>query len=83
MPINIKDPVTDAKVRELSALTGESITEAVRIAIEQRLQRESRRQRAGVADQLLAIAASLAKRPRLSTESADTVLDYDDAGLPR
>ena len=34
-------------VRNLAALTGESIAEAVRTAIEQRLRRESARRRAG------------------------------------
>ena len=34
MPISIKDPATDAKIRQLAALTGESITDAVPIAIE-------------------------------------------------
>lgn len=29
MPLNIKDSETDALVRQLAALTGESITEAV------------------------------------------------------
>lgn len=50
MPISIKDPDTDAKIRDLAALTGESITVAVRTAIEQRLRRESARRRAGGLD---------------------------------
>jgi hypothetical protein len=45
MPISIKDAETDSKIRDLAALTGESITVAVRIAIEQRLRRESSRRR--------------------------------------
>ena len=39
MPISIKDVETDSKIRDLAALTGETITEAVRLAIEQRLSR--------------------------------------------
>jgi antitoxin VapB len=66
----------------LAQLTGESITDAVRIAIEQRLHRESVRQRAGVAEQLLAIGAAWSRRPRLTTEDPDTVLGYDTHGLP-
>jgi antitoxin VapB len=45
MPISIKDADTDSKIRDLAALTGESITVAVRIAIGQRLRRESGRRR--------------------------------------
>ena len=82
MPISIKDPETDSKIRDLAALTGESITVAVRIAIEQRLRRESARRRAGVAARLLDL--SLAKRGRKQfDESAEQAIDYDENGLPR
>lgn len=82
MPISIKDPDTDSKIRDLAALTGESITVAVRIAIEQRLRRESARRRSGVAQRLLAL--SLAKRgPKRYEESAEAAIGYDENGLPR
>lgn len=83
MPINIKDPLTDAKIRELAELTGESITVAVRTAIEQRLQREAQRHRAGVAERLMTIGARLSARPRLLAGDADSALGYDEHGLPR
>jgi antitoxin VapB len=82
LPINIKDPVTDAKIRQLADLTGESITEVVRIAVEQRLRRESTRQRAGIADQLLAIGARLSANPRQFSGDADAALGYGAGGLP-
>ncbi|MCU0754409.1 MAG: type II toxin-antitoxin system VapB family antitoxin [Xanthomonadales bacterium] len=81
MSISIKDPETDARIRELASMTGESITTAVRVAIEQRLQRESGRRRAGVATGLLAL--SLTNATRLTPASADAVIDYDDIGAPR
>jgi antitoxin VapB len=82
MPISIKDPDTDSKIRDLAALTGESITVAVRVAIEQRLRRESARRRAGVAERLLAL--SLAKSgPKRHDESAEDAIGYDEHGLPR
>ncbi|MBS3896918.1 type II toxin-antitoxin system VapB family antitoxin [Silanimonas sp.] len=82
MPISIKDPDTDAKIRDLAALTGESITVAVRTAIELRLRRESARRRAGVAQRLLDL--SLAKRAtKRFEESAEDAIGYDDQGLPR
>ena len=71
MAINIKDPDTDAKARELARLTGEGLTEAVRVAIEQRLARESLRGRAGIAEHLLALAARFGNRKRLFPGSAD------------
>jgi antitoxin VapB len=82
MPISIKDPDTDAKIRDLAALTGESITVAVRTAIELRLRRESARRRAGVAQRLLDL--SLAKcSPKRFDESAEDAIGYDADGLPR
>lgn len=83
MPINIKYAATDAKVRELAALTGESITDAVRIPIEQRLRRESPRHRAGVAARLLALGATLSARPRLLEADADATIGYDAFGAPK
>jgi antitoxin VapB len=81
MPISIKDPETDHKIRDLAALTGESITEAVRIAIEQRLRRESSRRRAGVANRLLNLSLVKNGTKRIDGNANDTI-GYDDFGLP-
>lgn len=82
MSISIKDPETDSKIRDLAALTGESITVAVRTAIEQRLRRESARRRAGVATRLLGLSLA-AKGKKRFDESADDALGYGEDGLPR
>ena len=42
MALNIKSAETDRLARELAALTGESITEAVTRALEQRLENQRR-----------------------------------------
>lgn len=81
MPISIKDPDTDSKIRDLAALTGESITVAVRTAIEQRLRRESARQRAGVATRLLALSLAKSGSKRFD-ESAEDAIGHDENGLP-
>jgi antitoxin VapB len=81
MPISIKDADTDSKIRDLATLTGESITEAVRIAIEQRLRRESPRRRAGVASRLLNLSLAKSGNKRFDGSANDT-LGYDDFGLP-
>ena len=39
MALNIKDPATDRLARRVAELTGESITDATRTALEERLQR--------------------------------------------
>lgn len=81
MPISIKDPDTDTKIRDLAALTGESITEAVRVAIEQRLRRESSRRRAGVANRLLNLSLAGSGK-RLFAGDANEAVGYDEQGLP-
>lgn len=81
MPISIKDADTDSKIRDLAALTGESITVAVRIAIEQRLRRESSRRRSGVAERLMGLSLAKAGQKRFD-ESPEQALGYDQFGLP-
>jgi len=82
MTISIKDPETDRKIRELAALTGESITKSVRTAIEQRLRRESARRRSGVAERLLQLSLAQREQKRFA-EDADEAIGYDENGLPQ
>lgn len=84
MTLSIRDPEADRLAREVAALTGETITQAVKVALEERLARErDRRRRAGVA-RLLAIGERCAAHMRRPFASADHgELLYDEAGLPR
>jgi antitoxin VapB len=84
MPLNIKDPATERSVRELAALTGETVTTAVRKAAEERLQKV-RRDKAGrsVAAEILEIGRRCASLPDLDLRTAEEILGYDEAGLPR
>jgi antitoxin VapB len=83
MPLNIKDPATEKSVRELAAVTGETVTAAVRRAAEERLQRV-RRKHAGrsLAAEILEIGRRCAALPDLDRRGADEILGYDEAGLP-
>lgn len=83
MPLNIKDPATERVVRELAAVTGESVTGAVRKAAEERLLRVNRAT-AGrrLADEIMEIGARCAALPDLDVRSADEILGYDENGLP-
>ncbi len=75
---------TERVVRELAALTGESVTIAVRRAAEERRGR-LRRARAvgGIAAELVAIGRRCAALPDLDRRTPDEILGYDDHGLPR
>jgi antitoxin VapB len=83
MPLNIKDPATEKFVRELAALTGETVTAAIRHAAEERLQRVRRKQTGrSLAEDLLAIAKRCAALPNQDVRPANEILGYDADGLP-
>lgn len=84
MALNIKDPETDRLARELVAATGESITVAVRVAMEERLRRvRASGAEAVLRDQLAAIIARGRERAVLDDRPAEAILGYDDDdGLP-
>mgnify|MGYP001566466559 FL=1 len=83
MPISIKDPETDRLARALAAATGESLTEAIRRALQDRLERETQRAARGIAVEVRRIQERLARLPVLDARPADEILGYDDHGLPR
>jgi antitoxin VapB len=81
--LNIKDPETDRLARELAAATGESITVAMRRAIEERLVRvQARREAQPAADELRLLIARGRARPIIDERSADQIVGYDEHGLP-
>ena len=84
MPLNIKDAETDALARALARETGESITDALRVAVRERLARVRRRsaveQRS--ADLQRYIDRGRA-RPTLDGRSAEAIIGYDEHGLPQ
>jgi antitoxin VapB len=84
MGLNIKNEETHRLVRELAALTGESLTEAVTTAVRERLERIRREEGQSLADRLLAIGKDCAahlKEPFRSADHGDLL--YDERGLPR
>ena len=85
MALSIRDGETDRLARELASLTGETMTRAIRIALEERLARE-RRARA-VRDRerferIVALIDEYAALPVLDDRPADEILGYDEHGLP-
>jgi antitoxin VapB len=86
MALSLKDPETDRLAREVARLTGESLTEAVRKALAERLRRERLRRggpRRRLADELNEIALHCAGLPELDCRSADQIIGYDEKGLWR
>ena len=84
MSLNIKSEKAHRMARELAALTGESMTEAVTRALGERLERVSRERSGTLADRLLAIGRDCAAHLRDPYRSIDHAeLLYDERGLPR
>jgi antitoxin VapB len=84
MALSLKDPKTDQLAREVARLTGETLTDAVRNALAERLGRErlKRSRPASLADELEAVAKRVASLPVLDSRSPDEILGYDENGLP-
>jgi antitoxin VapB len=83
MALSIKDPAIDRLARELAQITGESITDAIKIALEERLARErARRASNSLGSTIRSIQDSVARLAVLDARPSQELLGYDDAGLP-
>jgi antitoxin VapB len=83
MSVNIKDEDTHRLIRELAEQTGETMTAAVRVAVEQRLERIRSQSPDDKVARLLAIGRRTAPRLREPWKSGDHGdLLYDESGLP-
>lgn len=81
--LNIKNPEARQLADELSRLTGESVTQAVTVALRERLERKrNSRSKEGVAEKLMEIGRRWAATPELDPRDPDDIL-YDEFGLPK
>jgi antitoxin VapB len=84
MPLNIKDPEVYQLARQVSDLTGETLTDAVRQALRERLQRTERaRSDPQWIEKLREISDRCAARPVLDSRSDEELAGYDEFGVPR
>ena len=83
MALNIRNRRAEELAEALARLTGETKTQAVTRALQDRLERV-RRQRSGrsLAGELDDIARHCASLPVLDDREADDILGYDERGLP-
>ncbi len=80
MVLSIKSAEADQLARELARVTGESLTDAVTVALRERLERQQVH-RSDVVERLLAIGDAGRGVPRLDVRSDDEILGYDHDGL--
>ena len=79
MVLSIKSATADRLARELTDLTGESITDAVVISLRARLDLEHRRRRSRTLDDITERFQLLSV---LDTRRSEDVIGYDEHGLP-
>ena len=83
MAIRIKNDEADRLARELTELTGESLTDAVTVSLRERLDRQrAQHHEVPLHERIMAIGRECAALPTLDVRDADAILGYDENGLP-
>ena len=81
MALSIKNLEAERLAAKISKKTGETMTRAVIVALQERLERLTGRRRGPVlAESLTRISRRCSSLPDLETRSADEILGYDEIG---
>ncbi len=84
MPLSIKNDETERLARQVASETGESLTEAIQKALQERWERLKGRRRSRVlAGQVEDLLRRVDALPTLDTRPEDEILGYDEHGMPR
>jgi antitoxin VapB len=84
MALSIKDLETGRLARNLARLTGESITTAIKRAIEERLRRvRGPSRKAALLKDMSEIRQRWSEMPVVNDRKPDEIIGYDENGLPR
>jgi len=84
MGISIKNPKVERLAREVARLSGESLTQAVIDALEERLEQlKVRRFATTLAEEILRISQRCSALPNLDQRNPDEILGYDSRGFPK
>jgi len=83
MALSIKHDEADRLARELAELTGESLTQAIVVALRERLCRQrSKKDNTPLHERIMEIGRRCASRPVLDDRTAEEILGYDENGAP-
>ena len=83
MALNIRNAKTEELAATVAEITGETKTEAVTIALQERLSRLQRQTTSRrLSDELNEIALHCAALPVYDDRSAEEIIGYDEVGLP-
>lgn len=81
--MSIKSDEADRLARDLAAETGETLTDAIVIALRERLEREHAKHAASMRTRLARLAADVAALPVADDRAPEDIIGYDEHGLPR
>ena len=84
MALYVRNPNTERLAREVAKLTGETLTDAIHVSLEERLRQEKLKRGAhpwndAAIDAIIERAATL---PLLDNRTEEEMLGYDENGLP-
>lgn len=84
MAVNIKNPRAERLANQLAQKTGETITDAVIHALEDRLERlEGRRTSPDLVEEIMSIAQRCSQLPVLDSRPPEEILGYSEIGTFR
>jgi antitoxin VapB len=87
MSMNIKNPEAHRLAREITAITGETVTEAVTVALRERLDRLQQRKKRTPEERLQRIREITRETSQLTAHWPDSTVLFDDLydeyGLPK
>jgi antitoxin VapB len=84
MALSIRNPRAEKLARQVAAESGESLTQAIIHALEDRLERlKGRRTTADIAEEIMKISLRCRALPEKDQRTPDEILGYDDRGLPQ
>jgi antitoxin VapB len=80
MSVLIEDPETDDLVQKLSATTGETATEAINLAVRERLDRLRSVEHRDFIERIKRITARVAEMPVLDARTPEEIIGYNEYG---
>jgi antitoxin VapB len=84
MPLSIKNEATERLARQVASAAGESLTEAIQKALEERWERLKRRRGGQIlAGQIEDLLRRVDALPTLDSRPENEILGYDEHGIPR
>jgi antitoxin VapB len=84
MALSIRNPKAEKLAREIAAESGETITQAITVALEERLERlRGRSTTTDLVEEMLRISKRCSAIPVRDQRSCDEILGYDPSGVPK